>query len=79
MTAGGRGEPFHLGNHRLRDLLEQLHEVATDAEQLLHLLLVAAMHIVEVVTGRKDRALCREHHASYITVRDALEGVQELP
>jgi hypothetical protein len=58
--------------------LEQLHQFATFLEELFHFIEVATVHIVEVVAGRKDGTLGREHNTARVAIRDRLEGVHQL-
>jgi hypothetical protein len=78
LAAGGGSESFHLCYHRLWDFLQQLHQLAAALEELFHLVEIAAVHIVEIVTGTEDGTLRGEHNATRIARRDNLKNVQEL-
>ena len=56
LAPGGGGEPVDLGDHRLRDALDRLHELGADGEEVLVEGQRPAGHLGQVVPGREAGA-----------------------
>ena len=78
LASGGRGHPLNLGDDRLRDPLDQLHELGADGEELLLVVRIGPADLLEVVAGTEHVTGRAEDHRAHIGVPPHLgEGVDE--
>ena len=62
LASGGRGQPLHAGDDRLRELPDLLHDVRTAREEGLIVGLGPARHFRQIVTRAEDGARRGQHH-----------------
>ena len=78
LAPGGGGQRVHLGAHRLRHRLHDVHHPRAHVEHVAGLVERGAGHVAEVVPGREHRAVGGQHDAEGVGRADRLERGGEL-